>query len=303
MQKQELISISNEMCKELLKIIDTEENITREKVANLFFESAEIIMSIKEEEISEEGFTRSLFSNAYKDIATKSINSYASTNKTIDKLAKLHEDTLSECHEEHIDLPELTTKFDEIQVHMSHEVKKANTIITELISQVRTLEKKSNLDPLTKIYNRRALSTYLDKACSNKKLPYKFYLLMLDIDDFKVVNDKFGHVTGDKVLIFVANILRKTLREGDKIFRYGGEEFTIILNRIDDKHCKLIVNRLLELIRSNNLIYKSNSLNITMSIGVSEYITGDVPDTLVSRADKALYQAKSNGKNQMCGLV
>ena len=302
MQKNELISISNEMCKELSLLINQEEETNKEKVANFLLESAQIIMNLKEEKISEEGFTQSLFSNAYKDIATQSLSSYADTNNKIQKLTKLHEETLSECHEQHIDLPSLTSKFDEIQTHMSDEVQKANGIITELISKVKKLEEKSNLDSLTKIYNRRALSTYLNKICLNKKLPYNFHLLMLDIDDFKIVNDEYGHVAGDKVLIFIANILRKTLREGDKVFRYGGEEFIIILNRIDDEHCRLIVDRLLYLIRKNKLIYKKYSLGITTSIGVANYENGDTPDSLIARADKALYKAKSNGKNQMFGI-
>lgn len=302
MQKNELISISNEMCKELLTIIDQEEVATKEKIANYLVESAQIIMNIKEEEVNEEGFAQSLFSNAYREIATQSLSSYADTNEKIQELTKLHEETLSECHEQHIDLPSLTSKFDEIQTHMSDEVQKANEIITELTSKVKQLEEKSNLDALTKIYNRRALSTYLNNICSNEKLPYNFHLLMLDIDDFKHINDKYGHIAGDKVLIFVSNILRKTLREGDKVFRYGGEEFIIVLNRIDDQHCKLITNRLLELIRNNKLIYKGKSLSITMSAGITNYISGDNPDDLIARADKALYQAKTNGKNQMHGI-
>jgi diguanylate cyclase (GGDEF)-like protein len=135
--------------------------------------------------------------------------------------------------------------------------------------------------------------------CSNSDLPYDFHLLILDIDDFKSVNDKHGHLAGDKVLIFIANILKKTLRDGDKVFRYGGEEFVIILNRIDDEHCHKVTKRLLELIRSNKLIYKGEGLRVTMSVGATKYSAGDTPDSIIARADKALYKAKARGKNQM----
>jgi diguanylate cyclase (GGDEF)-like protein len=121
----------------------------------------------------------------------------------------------------------------------------------------------------------------------------------LDVDDFKVINDTFGHIAGDKILIFIANILKKTLRDGDKVFRYGGEEFVIVLNRITDEHCKNITLRILELIRKNKLIYKGQSINVTMSIGATKYKESDNEDTLMSRADKALYRAKNSGKNQM----
>jgi diguanylate cyclase len=299
MQKDELISLTNKMCKELLSIIDEQEGATKEQVANYLQESAQLILNATDKDINSAGFAESLFQNAYKDIAKKSLSSYADTNEKISKLTKMHERTLLECNAKHIDLPSITTKFDEIQSHMSEEVKKANEIITQLTTQVRTLEEKSNLDSLTKVFNRRALSSYLNNICSTKKLSYEFHMLILDIDDFKNINDKYGHVAGDKVLIFIANILKKTLRDGDKVFRYGGEEFIIILNRIDDAHCKKITNRLLDLVRGNKLIYKGDGLRVTMSIGATRYSNGDTPDSLIARADKALYKAKDGGKNQM----
>jgi diguanylate cyclase (GGDEF)-like protein len=211
----------------------------------------------------------------------------------------MHEETLNQCNGTQIDLPNLTSKFNEIQMHMTQEVQKANTLITQLTQQVKKLEEKSNLDALTKVLNRHALINYLDDVCLKKELSYSFHMLILDIDDFKNINDTYGHVAGDKVLIFIANILRKTLRDGDKVFRYGGEEFIIILNRVDDKLCRNITERLLNLIRKNKLIYKGENLNVTMSIGTTKYKQADTPETLMTRADKALYIAKKNGKNQM----
>ncbi len=256
-------------------------------------------MNISDEDMSSVGFAETLFHNAYQDIANKSLSSYADTNANIQKLTKMHEKTLLECNAQHINLPALTLKFDEIQSHMNNEVKKANEVISQLTTQVKTLEKKSNLDSLTKVFNRRALTTYLKSVCSNNEIPYEFHMLILDIDDFKNINDKYGHVAGDKVLIFIANILKKTLRDGDKVFRYGGEEFIIVLNRIDDALCNKISNRLLSLVRGNKLIYKGEGLRVTMSIGTTVYTKGDTPDSLIARADKALYRAKNSGKNQM----
>ena len=301
MQKNELISLINEMHKELLLNITSEPDASTEQVFNYLLESAEIIKNIDEskDNVHTNGYAESLFHNAYKEIAEKSLESYATTNANIEKLAILHEETINECHDTHIDLPNLTTKFNEIQEHMTEEVQKANQIITQLTNQVKVLEEKSNLDALTKVFNRHALSSHLNKVCSNKELKYSFHMLILDIDDFKNINDTYGHIAGDKILIFIANILRKTLRDGDKVFRYGGEEFIIILNRIDDNLCKKITERLLNLIRKNKLIYKGENLNVTMSIGTTKYIQTDTPDTLIARADKALYAAKKNGKDQM----
>ncbi|MDD2448991.1 MAG: GGDEF domain-containing protein [Sulfurimonas sp.] len=299
MRKDELISLANEMCKELSTIIEQQENASKEQIATYLRESAQIIMNLDDKDITSKGFVESLFHNAYKEIAERSISSYANTNENIEKLTKLQEKTLVECNTQQIDLPSLTSKFNEIQLHMSQEVKKANEIISQLTTQVKTLEEKSNLDSLTKVYNRRALSSHLKLLCSNSDLPYEFHLLMLDIDDFKSINDKHGHLAGDKVLIFIANILKKTLREGDKVFRYGGEEFVIILNRVDSEHCEKITKRILEIISSNKLIYKGEGLRVTMSVGTTKYSAGDTPDSIIARADKALYKAKNSGKNQM----
>ena len=101
------------------------------------------------------------------------------------------------------------------------------------------------------------------------------------------------------MLIFIANTLKKTLRDGDKIFRYGGEEFIIILNRIDDIHCKATTNRLIKLIRENKLIYKGSDIQATISVGATKFKEGDSPDSLIARADTALYKAKENGKDQL----
>ena len=299
MQKHELISLANEMCKELVTIIDNQEHASKEQLANYLFESAELVMNLNEKDISSTDFAETLFHNAYKELTKKSLSSYSDTNNKIEILTQVHEDTLSECDDENLDLPLLKSKFHEIQDAMTVEVKKANETIKYLNEQVVTLERNSNLDGLTKVYNRRALSSYLKEVCSKDKLPHDLHVLILDIDDFKKVNDTHGHLAGDKVLIFIANILRKTLRDGDRVFRYGGEEFVIILNRLDDMQCQNITNRIIGLIRNNKLVYKGVSMSVTMSIGATKFISGDTPDSLIYRADKALYKAKENGKDQV----
>jgi len=299
MQKYELISLANEMCKELITIINNQERASKEQLANYLFESAELVMNINEKDINSTEFSETLFHNAYKELTKKSLESYSQTNSKIENLTNMHKEILLKCEEEDINLPEVLNQFDDIQTQMSDEVKKANTTIKHLSEQVVMLERNSNLDGLTKVYNRRALSTYLNEICSKEKLPHDLYALVLDIDDFKKINDSHGHLAGDKVLIFIANILRKTLRDGDKVFRYGGEEFVIILNRLNTMQCQNITNRLIGLIRNNKLLYKNVSLSVTMSIGTTKFIQGDTPDTLISRADKALYKAKESGKDQV----
>ncbi|MDD2906230.1 MAG: GGDEF domain-containing protein [Sulfurimonas sp.] len=298
MHKDDLKSLVTQMYTNLLEQIDIQENASIEQVRDYLYNASNAIGSLDESKLHSLDETKDFFKNSYKELAAKSISSYQDTNVKFEQIAQLHEQTVNE-YGELINIPDLTEHFNSIQTHMNDEVQKANSIILQLVEQVKKLEETSNLDSLTKVYNRRALSSYLSEICARKNINYGIHLLILDVDDFKVINDTFGHIAGDKILIFIANILKKTLRDGDKVFRYGGEEFVIVLNRITDEHCKNITLRILELIRKNKLIYKGQSINVTMSIGATKYKESDNEDTLMSRADKALYRAKNSGKNQM----
>lgn len=299
MQKADLKSLVTQMYDELLDNIDSAPDASKEQVISYLRNATNAIKNIHDNDIDSSVQAKELFTLTYKEIAKNSLNSYQNTNGKFEELSKLQEKTLNECENRHIDYPSIKEKFDEIQEHMNLEVHKANTIISTLTKQVQKLEESSNLDSLTKVFNRRALTTYLNSVCQKENIYSDLHLLILDIDDFKLINDTHGHIAGDKILIFIANLLRKTLRDGDKIFRYGGEEFVITLNRIKEQECQEIGHRILQLINSNQLIYKGTMLNVTMSIGATKYHVGDIPDKIISRADKALYKSKHNGKNQM----
>ena len=299
MKKEELKSLAKEMYENLIVTIDQQDEATVKQLINYLYSAAEAMENIEDDDITTLEYAKSTFFNAYKEIATQGIENYKSTNGTFLEISNAHTKVLNDCTQNQINLPDVTDKFKKIQKHMVDEVERANKIITELSSQVKRLETKSNIDSLTKVFNRRALSTYLHTICEESPTNYKVHMLMLDLDDFKHINDTYGHIAGDKILIFISNILKQTLREGDKIFRYGGEEFIIILNRTDDAFCVKIAERILELIRANNLIYKGQTLNITASIGSTVFLKGDDPDSFITRADKALYTAKENGKDQM----
>ena len=299
MQKADLKSLVTQVYEELLANIDSSETVSKEQVISYLKNAARTIGTMENDAIDSSEHTKEIFKNTYKEIAQKSLKSYENTSGKFEKLSQMQKETLNECKDVHIDYPSIKKKFDEIQEHMSLEVQKANSVITKLTKQVQELEESSNLDSLTKVFNRRALTSYLTTICAKGDIQNNLYLLMLDIDDFKLINDTHGHIAGDKILIFIANMLRKTLRDGDKVFRYGGEEFIITLNRIDESLCRDIGERILSLISSNRLIYKGTSLNVTMSIGSTCYYPGDVPDKIIARADKALYKSKHSGKNQM----
>jgi diguanylate cyclase (GGDEF)-like protein len=287
------------MHKELLDNIDSQEEANKEQVINYLKDAISTIKKIDDEDIDSIEHARVAFTNAYKKIAKESLSSYEKTNGKFQELSELHQTTLEEAKDYLIDIPTITQRFNEIQAHMTDEVHKANAVISHLSEQIKELEEDSNLDGLTKVFNRRALDRYLETITRKEALKHNLYLLILDIDDFKSINDTYGHVVGDKILIFIANLLRKTLRDGDKVFRYGGEEFVVILNRISEEKCEEIAKRILHTISSNNLLYKGDSVNVTISIGATNYQTGDTPDDLIDRADKALYRSKERGKNQL----
>ena len=300
MTKDDLKSLVTEMYDNLLEHINRQETASKEEVIEHLRDAVEIVSNISDDKLDSIEHAKSAFNNAYQEIANKSISSYQHTNERFEMLARMQEETISCCADTAIDMSAITEKSNDIHKHMDEELTKANDIISKLSSQVKTLERDSNLDPLTKVFNRRALSKYLNNMCKQKTLSSELHLLILDIDDFKVINDTYGHIAGDKILIFVANILKKTLRDGDKIFRYGGEEFILLLNRIDRTHCKKIASRILELISKNKLIYRGESISITVSMGTTIFVQGDTSDELIARADKALYQAKKDGKNRIC---
>jgi diguanylate cyclase (GGDEF)-like protein len=299
MEKDDLKSLVTQMHKELLDNIDSQEEANKEQVINYLKDAISTIKKIDDEDIDSIEHARVAFTNAYKKIAKESLSSYEKTNGKFQELSELHQTTLEEAKDYLIDIPTITQRFNEIQAHMTDEVHKANAVISHLSEQIKELEEDSNLDGLTKVFNRRALDRYLETITRKEALKHNLYLLILDIDDFKSINDTYGHVVGDKILIFIANLLRKTLRDGDKVFRYGGEEFVVILNRISEEKCEEIAKRILHTISSNNLLYKGDSVNVTISIGATNYQTGDTPDDLIDRADKALYRSKERGKNQL----
>lgn len=299
MHKNSLVKLVEEIFENLIERINTNENPSKEQVINYLTDAIEILSVLNDNDNRTIDEAKGIFTNVYKDIMNDSLASYGETNDKFDEIAQLHEKTLQECIDEQIDINTLTSKFGEIQSHMTNEIKKANEKIASLTTKVKVLEQTSNIDPLTKVFNRRALNTYLQTICSTKSAHTELHVLMIDVDNFKIINDTYGHITGDKILIFLANILKKTLRDGDRIFRFGGEEFVVTLSRNSDSECELVADRLLKLISANNLIYMGEKISVTVSIGLTKLMTDDIPDSLLSRADKALYSSKFNGKNQI----
>lgn len=238
--------------------------------------------------------------DGYKEIAIKSIDTFSQSNKVIEKISD-EQNELHDCAEanKYIDIATLSEKMCDLQSHLTAEVSRANQKIQELNNQVHELEITTTLDPLTKAYNRHALQQHFTELLSKDRFSHEMFILMVDIDNFKLINDKYGHIAGDKVLIFVSKLMKKALREGDRLYRFGGEEFVILLNRTDLEGATLVANRLLSLCRQNKPLYQNEQIRVTLSIGLTPIRDDDTIDTLINRSDVALYRAKKTGKDRL----
>jgi diguanylate cyclase (GGDEF)-like protein len=167
--------------------------------------------------------------------------------------------------------------------------------------QYEMLETESATDPLTGLYNRRYLKEEIKKELSrSERSGLMFCILLLDIDHFKKINDNYGHITGDEVLKELSAILRNSVRLSDKVFRFGGEEFIVLLPETLAVDSKILGERIREKIE--NFSFSGVRKKITVSGGITQSSIESSLELLIQKADKRLYFAKENGRNLIiCG--
>lgn len=169
-----------------------------------------------------------------------------------------------------------------------------------LLNRIEKLRKESTEDPLTKVPNRRYLEAMIEsKIREFQTLNLPFGIAFLDIDDFKKINDTYGHDNGDKILILISKTIQANLRNNDCLGRWGGEEFIIILSNMDNSSIKFITEKLRHLIDSSKLRTAEQEINVTVSIGATVSITNDTSETIIKRADELMYLSKLGGKNKV----
>lgn len=162
-----------------------------------------------------------------------------------------------------------------------------------------TLEKAANYDPLTHLLNRRSMDRYLTNAMELAEHGQgTFCLIMSDIDDFKKINDTYGHAGGDAVLSHVAKVLMGNVRDGDQVCRWGGEEM-LILMRADKEVAIAVAKRICKDVASGAVIEDGVSIRVTLTLGVAEFRRGESIRSIINTADKHLYQGKKRGKNRV----
>jgi diguanylate cyclase (GGDEF)-like protein len=160
--------------------------------------------------------------------------------------------------------------------------------------------KMAYTDPLTQTHNRASFNDSIKREISLATRTGKnLSLIFFDIDHFKSINDKYGHDCGDVALALSAKRIKESLRESDIVFRYGGEEFVILLSDTDMRGAELLAERIRDSIEHLTIAYGMEIIKITASLGVSTLRDNDVLESFVKRADDALYTAKNNGRNQV----
>lgn len=188
-----------------------------------------------------------------------------------------------------------------------HELHLLETLLCGLIYPLRnaTLYKQAqqmaHTDPLTKTQNRIAFNDMIEREyrLANRN-NHHLSLIFIDIDYFKSINDTYGHECGDIALASVANLLRNSIRCSDLVFRYGGEEFVILLSETSVDKASEIAERVRITIENHTLAYGMQTINMTVSLGISSLLGNDSTQSFINRADRALYHAKLTGRNKVC---
>ena len=167
------------------------------------------------------------------------------------------------------------------------------------------MQRLAALDSLTGIYNRRFGYNRIQEEFSRSiRSGTALSLIMLDIDHFKVVNDTYGHIVGDKIIVSITKTITGALREGDVLIRYGGEEFLCVLPGASQHDAQLAAERIRIMVADSILKYEDQEIKVTVSLGTATYPNQDIADIqqFINKADDAMYSAKNMGRNRVVSV-
>ncbi|MGB5750377.1 MAG: diguanylate cyclase [Desulfobacterales bacterium] len=183
-------------------------------------------------------------------------------------------------------------------------VLKERDLTKERIRMMEKLQKLAVTDGLTKLYNSRSFYSQLETEVDRfNRYKHPLALLLLDLDHFKEYNDSFGHLEGDKVLVRFSQIIKSCLRANDTAYRYGGEEFTVILPETGGEEAGTVAQRIRAALEAERFTpIDGKKVTITISIGVTEYQPKEELSAFIQRADRAMYRSKQKGRNMVSML-
>ena len=194
---------------------------------------------------------------------------------------------------------------DEIQFRRNTEMQLRNTsqLLQLRIEQIELMQEQMQelaiRDPLTELYNRRYLKDTLELEIANPERASKsLAILMMDSDHLKGINDKYGHKAGDDFLIKISNVLKENIRTSDIACRYGGDEFVVVMSDVKSEDAYQRAEGLRQNITCQHIVHRNKAVTLSVSIGIAMYPKhGSTADSLLQKADQALYEAKRKGKN------
>jgi len=202
----------------------------------------------------------------------------------------------------HIALRKLQAELEEKNQRLEAEIEERVKAEQALREAADKLQRQVVLDPMTEVYNRRHFFEVATRELARaRRYGNAISFMLIDVDHFKLVNDKYGHLVGDQVIKIFAKICQESLRQSDVLARYGGEEFVVFLSETGDGKAFQAAERLRQIIENYPFPTDKGHLHITASFGVVVFIgESDVTlDALIDRSDQALYQSKARGRNQV----
>lgn len=266
----------------------------------LFAESADEALRKDQENIDQKVLSESKEDvGKYLDMMENSVVSFIESHSGIASVAEVQRQYIDNAPSDSIEKFIMFVEgLNTLNHNMFEELEKAQSKINALNHELQEARATLTTDLLTKVGNRQAFSEDIQPAIeAGTSKALSMVLMMIDVDNFKFLNDEFGYVAGDKVLFFIAQTIKSMIRTADKVYRYGGEEFAVLLNRCDVSQAQSVAEKIREKIEQSRLIYNGKSVHVTISVGVTVHKQGDTMDSLIERADKALYCAKKSNKN------
>ena len=191
-------------------------------------------------------------------------------------------------------------RFEELLLRLKR-VLMERTLKREHDQMVRKLQELAITDGLTRLYNSRHFYQQLEVEVGRcMRYRHSLSLLLMDIDHFKGYNDNYGHLEGDKVLVCFSQLVKDCLRHMDAAFRYGGEEFTVILPETNGAEAMTVAHRIKDSVQAKRFYpTPDRGVQLTISVGVTQYVPGEDRSNFVQRADQAMYASKQSGRNRV----
>lgn len=257
------------------------------------------------------GFKSSEILNSY---CNKNILNHVNINGTelCDNDCPLHETISDGCEREafvflqHKDGHRISTMIHTIPIYEEGKIIGAIEVFSDESLQVDNNNNLNELrqlvftDQLTQLPNRRYIDTIIQSRLNEyNEIGIPFSVAFMDVDNFKTLNDHYGHIVGDSVLKMISKILNEVTRSKDVIGRYGGEEFIGVFTNVEIDKLNEILERIRMLIEKSSLRQSIENLSVTISIGATSVIPDDTYESILKRADQMLYESKRNGRNRV----